>query len=78
MNDFNKMKTMKLYQFKTDITSHKKAQNLSLLLTNYFNISFVEFDFSKMKSLLRIESSNLSPSKVKTTLNDFGYSCEEI
>ncbi len=69
---------MKLYNFKTNITSKKKAQNLMLLLQNYFNIISAEIDFEKMKGLMKIESPELSPIKVTKVLNEFGYTCEEI
>lgn len=69
---------MTLYNFKTNIRSKKKAHNLLLLLQNYFNIHNAELEFEKMKAHLKIQSPDLSPVKLSKTINDFGYSCEEI
>ena len=66
------------YTFKTNIKSAKKAANIKNLLQHYFFIQSIHFDMSDLKGLLKIKSSQLSPVKVQTTLEDFGYSCKLI
>ena len=64
--------------FKTNIKSAKKAANIKNLLQHYFFIQSIHFDLSEIKGLLKIKSTKLSPVKVQSTLEDFGYSCELI
>lgn len=69
---------MNSYIFKTNIVSLKVAANLKNLLPLYFKINEISFDLNDNDKVLRIKSPTLSSIQVKKTLNDFGYSCEEL
>jgi hypothetical protein len=69
---------MNSYIFKTNIASLKVAANLKNLLPHYFKINEISFDINGDQNILRIKSPSLSSIKVRKTLNEFGYSCEEI
>ena len=66
------------YTFRTNIKSKKKAANIQNLLQHYFFIQAIHFDFTSLKSVLKIQSASLSPIKVQSTIEEFGYQCELV
>ena len=69
---------MKIYTFKTNISSQKTAGILLNLLPYYYKIAQIKFDLKKGKGFFTITAKDLAIEEVRSTINDFGYRCQHI
>ena len=69
---------MKIYTFKTNISSPKTAGILLNLLPYYYKISKIKFDLKKGSGVFTITAKELQIEDVQSTISNFGYRCQHI
>ena len=74
MNDVK----MEVLVFKTDIIAKADSENVAQILTNDHRIRNWNIDQDDIDKVLRIESSEMSPTDVIELVKKLGYMCEEL
>ena len=74
MNDVK----MEVLVFKTDIIAKADSENIAQILTNDHRIRNWNIDQDDVDNVLRIESSEMSPTDVIELVKKLGYMCEEL
>ena len=74
MNDVK----MEVLVFKTDIVGKADSETLAHILTNDRRIRNWNIDQDDIDNVLRIESSEMSPTDIIELVKDLGYMCEEL
>ena len=74
MNDIK----MEVLVFKTDIVGKADSETLAHILTNDRRIRNWNIDQDDIDNVLRIESSEMSPTDIIELVKDLGYMCEEL
>jgi hypothetical protein len=69
---------MDILVFKTDIQDNHKVYQASNHLNSIKEIKRWNFDLDDIDKILRIESVNVSPRVIETTLSNAGFMCEEL
>ena len=69
---------MEVLVFKTDVTSKRKVNKVSALLTSFPAIQQWNFDLEDCDKVLRIVATNLHPRSVESLLHTAGFSCSEM
>jgi hypothetical protein len=69
---------MEVLVFKTNVTSKKKVNKVSPLLTSFPNIQQWNFDLDDCDKVLRIVATELNPDSVESLLNTAGFNCQVL
>lgn len=69
---------MKILVFKTNIRYKKTIRQIIPYLDRLPGVQRWNFDLHDKDNILRIETHDLSPRVVESTLQQAGYSCEEL
>ena len=69
---------MEVLVFKTDIIAKADSENLAQTLTNDHRIKNWNIDQDDIDNVLRIESTEMSPTDVIELVKKLGYRCEEL
>jgi hypothetical protein len=69
---------MEVLVFKTNLRFKKQIDAVTPHINNLQGITRWNVDLDDIDKVLRIESDNLSPRIVETTLQRAGYHCEEL
>jgi copper chaperone CopZ len=69
---------MEVLVFKTNLRFKKQIDAVTPHINNLRGITRWNVDLDDIDKVLRIESDNLNPRTVETTLQQAGYHCEEL
>jgi len=69
---------MNILVFKTNIRYKKQLRQVQPWLNNIEGLHKWNVDFQDNDKVLRLETSNVSPTKIQSLLNQLGYYCEEL
>jgi hypothetical protein len=69
---------MEVLVFKTNLRFKKQINAVTPHINNLHGVTRWNVDLYDKDKVLRIESQDLSPRKVETTLQQAGYFCEEL
>ena len=69
---------MEVLVFKTNVRNKKHVTEIAIRLEQFPDINRWNFDLQDKDKILRIETLDLSPKIIETTLHQAGYYCEEL
>ena len=69
---------MEVLVFKTNVRNKKHVIEIANRLDQFADINKWNFDLQDKDSILRVETSDLSPKIIENTLQQAGYYCEEL
>jgi copper chaperone len=69
---------MNILVFKTNIRYKKQLRQVQPVLNNIEGLYKWNVDFQDNDKVLRLETTNVSPTKIQSLLNQLGYYCEEL